>query len=332
MGGLVLIIIIAGNLSPIQADIYAKQGLMMRDGRLWDSSIQFYRHAISMAPDQENYYLELSRTLMDRADTLGDFKGKEALFRENAALLEQAGKLHPKSPELYASLGHLYHRWADAVSDPTDRKTRLDQSDLYFEQAAQGAPKNVAILNRWAQVSLAKGDFEETLKRLEQSRSLDPGFSSTYFQLGEVFSAQGRYEAAASFYQQAMTLTPRDGKARSAMGYLHYRKGELSKAEELILEGLRMDPNQPTARSILGFIYFRSGRLEQAMEENLKILRGMPEEIGSHKNLALIYQRMGRLDEAIFHAQRALGLSPERNHAAIQEFINQMKAQKDRNR
>ena len=332
MAGLVFVIIFASNLSPIQADIYAKQGLMMRDGRLWDGSIRFYRLAVLMAPDQEQYYLELSRTLMAKVDTLADPREKEILFEEDAALLEQARKLHPKSPELYASLGHLYHRWADGVSDPTDKKGKLDQSDLYFEQAFQGAPRNVAILNRWAQVAFAKGDFEETLKRLERSRSLDPGFSSTYFQLGEVSSAQGRFEAAAGFYQQAMTLNPRDGKARSAMGYLHYRKGDLSKAEELILEGLRMDPSQPTAHSLLGLIYFRSGRLEQALEENLKILQEIPEDTGSHKNLSLVYQRMGRLDEAIFHAQRARRLSPEKDHAAIQEFIDQMKAQKDRNR
>ncbi len=325
---LVLVVIFASNTSAIKADIYAKQGSMMRDEKRWDHSTSFYRRAISLAPDQESYYLELTRIFLQEIDATHDPQKRIPLFEESLKVLEKAGELNPRSPEIYARLGYLFYRWADIVSSLEERMKKLNQSHLYYAEAVRWAPWNVETINLWAHVSLAKGDYQGALEKLTHSQSLDPRFSSTYFELGEVYSAQGNYPEAEKAYREAITLNPNHPKAHASLGYLYYRKRDPTEAQNLILEALRIDPNQPTAHSVLGLIYFQSGQMQQAMEENRKVLRLLPNDLSSHKNLALIYQKMGRPEEALIHAQRVFALSPEEDRPGIQEFIDQLKAVK----
>jgi tetratricopeptide (TPR) repeat protein len=70
------------------------------------------------------------------------------------------------------------------------------------------------------------------------------------------------------------------------------------------------------------------GRVEEAIEENLTVLQVFPNDLISNRNLALLYQQLGRIDEAINHAQIALEFSPEADRPALQNLIDQLRAQK----
>ncbi len=287
-------IIFSTYINPIRADIYFKQGQVLKDRKDIDPAIQFHRRAIDLEPEQDIYHLGLSQTLMIKAGMQSDSNAKNVLFEECFKSLERARQINPLDSKTYSLLGYLFHKWGEMDSNPEGKREKLNRSHDYYKQAANYTPHNILTYHLWARTFLTQGNFEGAVEKLKFSLSLDPRFAPTYFNLGEIYAAQGKLEEAKDFF----------------------------------LEALRIDPNQPIVRSTLGLIYLKSGQLELAIEQNLEVLQLLPNDFRSHNNLALIYQKMGRIEEAMTHAQKALALSPESDRPAIQTFIDRLKTKR----
>ncbi len=299
---------------------------ILKEGKNIDRAIQFDRLAITLAPDQDSYHAELSRTLMIKVGSVSDSKVKNLIFEECLKSLEQARQINPLNSQHYSLLGYLFHAWGKMDLSPEGRREKLNRSHFYYKQAVHYAPHDILTYHLWALVFLTQGDFDGALDKLNISLSLYPRFGPTYLNLGEIYSEQGKLEKAEESYWQAITYEPNLAKAHSALGYLAFKKGNLLESKEFLLEALQLDPDQPAARSLLGIIYFKSGQIDEAIEENLKILRLYPNDLSSHNNLALIYRKIGRFKEALMHAQKAFELSPESDRPGIQRFIDQLMA------
>jgi len=319
--------IIVTNVKPIQADIYFKQGLKMEKEQRWDSSIQFYHRAISLTPSQDHYYPDLSRALIGKATATANPNEKSLLFEEIFKALDRALQLNPLDAYMYANLGYLYYKWADLAKSPDESTQKLNLANTYYVEATKRNPYNTQILNQWALISMAKGDFDSALKKLNYSLSLDPHFNSTYLVLGDLYNKQGKLNEAAHAYQQALVYEPNSVKAQSALGSIYYRQGKIMDALNTYLEVVRIDPYLTSAHSFLGLIYSQLGRLPQAIEENLKVIQIRPDDFISHRNLALLYNQMRKTDEALIYAQEALKLSSEIEKPALQSFIHQMRGE-----
>jgi tetratricopeptide (TPR) repeat protein len=324
----VVIVIFVTNVSIVKADIYYKQGLKLEEGLRWDTSIQLYQRAISLAQDQDYYYLFLGRALMGKASSAKDAQERLRGFEESFKALERALQLNPLNTDHYANLGRLSRNWADYAPSAEERAQKLEQAHYYYDQAAKHSPHNAQIFNEWALVYMAKGDYEGALEKLNYSLSLDKQYGSTYLILGNLYVMQGKLDEGANAYRQALELEPNNAEAHSALGYIYYQQGNITDALTANLKAIELDPYLARAHSTLGLIYFKLGRLEEAVDENLKVLQVFPDDFISHRNLALLYQQLGRVDDAITHAQKALEQASESDRAALQDFINQLKAQK----
>jgi len=326
---LVVVVILATNISIVKADIYYKQGLKLEGERRWDTSIEFYNRAISLAPDQDYYYLFLGRAMMGKASSVTEPQERIGWFEESFKALDHARQLNPLNTDHYANLGRLHRNWADWVTSAEERTEKLNLAHYYYEQAAQCSPHNAQIFNEWSLVYTIKGDYDGALEKLEYSLSLDQQFGSTYIILGNLYTAQGKLDEAEDAYQQALIYEPNNAEALSTLGYIYYHRGNITDALASNLEAVRIDPYLAKAHSTLGLIYFQQGRLQEAIDENLKVLQVLPDDSISHRNLALLYHQLGQIDDAIAHAQRALELSPEHERQALQDFVAQLEAQKE---
>ena len=110
-----LVVIITSNINMIKADVYFKQGLLLKEKNHFDGCIQFYRQAIALAPDQDNYYAELSRVLMARAGLTIDSKGRNLLFEESVKALDRARQINPLNSDHYLLLGYLFQTWGEMI-------------------------------------------------------------------------------------------------------------------------------------------------------------------------------------------------------------------------
>jgi tetratricopeptide (TPR) repeat protein/O-antigen ligase len=326
--GVAIVGVFATNASIVKADIYYKRGLKLEEGQRWDDAIQLYNRAISVAPDQDYYYLFLGRAMMSKASSASDFEERIRWFEESFKALDRARQLNPLNTDHFANLGRLHRNWADIAASSEERAEKLNLAHAYYQQAADLSPHNAQIFNEWALVYMARGDYDGALEKLNISLTLDQEFGSTHLIFGNLYAAQGKLDEAADSYQQSLLLDPKNAEAHSAVGYIYFQQGNITDALASNLEAVRLAPNLARAHSTLGLIYFQLGRVEEAIEENLKVLQVFPNDFISQRNLALLYQQQGRLDDAINHAQRALEFSTESDRAALQSLIDQLNAQK----
>jgi tetratricopeptide (TPR) repeat protein/O-antigen ligase len=322
-----VVLIFATNVSIVKADIYYKQGLRLEEAQLWDRAIERYELAISMAPEQDYYYLFLGRALMSKAGAAASAEERVRGFEQSLQALLTARQLNPLNTDHYANLGRLHRNWADVASSAEERAQKLQQADDYYAQAAELSPNNAQIYNEWALTYMAMGDDDTALQKLNHSLSLDQKFASTYLILGNLYGSQGKLDEAAEAYSHALQLEPNNAEAHSAVGYIYYQQGNITGALASNLEAVRLDPSLARAHSTLGLIYFHSGRLEEAVDENLKVLELFPNDFISHRNLALLYQQLSRPTDALPHAEAALSLAPEADKAGVQQLIDQLRAQ-----
>jgi tetratricopeptide (TPR) repeat protein len=114
-------------------------------------------------------------------------------------------------------------------------------------------------------------------------------------------------------------------QAYLAEGQAYLNEKDFDRAEEVYTKALELNPDIIQAHSALGYIYALQGKLQEAVEENLEVVKLAPDDYVSHRNLALLYKQMGRIDDAVAEAQIALRLAPEKDKAALETLITQLK-------
>jgi tetratricopeptide (TPR) repeat protein len=290
--GLIWIILIT-NLNVIRADIYYKQGQAYDNQQSRDAAIELYKKALTLAPNEDFYYLFLGRAYLERAQATDDSARKAVFLDQGLNVLLQARKINPLQTDHSANLARYYRTRGNMASDPVDKEKYLNQALEYYRQATSLSPHNAQLFNEWGLVYFMLGDYDRAMKKYQQSLALDQEFEQTYLQLGDLYMARKELDQAAEVYRKAVEL----------------------------------DPTQVQAHSVLSYIYSQQGKLAQAVEENLKVLELKPNDYASHKNLAILYQQLGRIDEAIIEAEAALSLAPENDRASLEGFIAQLKGQ-----
>ena len=283
--------------------------------------------AISLAPDQDYYYLFLGRALMGKAGSVADEREQTQWFEASQGALERALALNPLNTDHYANLGRLYRSWSEWMSDSAQLEQKLQLADGYYVQAVEHSPNNAQMYDEWALVYLARGDYDGALEKLNRSLELDAQFAYTYLVLGNLHAMRGNVAEAGKAYEQALVYNPKNAEAHSALGYMYYQQGNITDAISSNLAALQLIP---TCRApiTLGLIYYEQGRFEEAVQENLAVLQRLPSDLVSHRNLALLYSQMSKLDDALTHAREAHRLAAESDKPALQSFIDQLEAQK----
>ena len=310
--GVVALIFIT-NLSVIRADVVYKHAKSYFEAGQYDASIALYQQAVSLAPNEDYYYLFLGSALLEKAKQAPEGPatlpaninaarmlsftpqqivslGRQDLLIASQAVLLEAQRLNPLNTDHSANLARLNRTWGQIASDPAQQAEKLRQALEYYRQATNLSPQNAQLFNEWGQVYYILGDQEKALEKYQHSLSVDQEYYETYMLLGDLYLNRQELDKAADAYSKALELTQ-------------------------IVQ----------AHSALGYIYSQQGNLQKAMEENLAVLELSPNDYASHKNLALLYQQLGRTDEAVAEAQIALELAPEGDKANLEAFIAQLR-------
>lgn len=284
-----VVIVWLTNINVIRADIIFKQGAYYDRNKAWPVSVEVYKHALEVAPNEDYYYLFLGRAYLELSKS-SDLEPaqKLAVMEECRQSLEKARELNPLNTDHSANLARLHHSWASFTSNPDERAVRINQSLQYYEQATNLSPHNAQLFNEWGQVYMTSGSFDKALEKLEQSLALDQKFDMTYFALGD----------------------------------LYYNTKQLEQAAEVYEQGLALNPRVTQAWSYLGVIYAQLGRHKEAITATLKVLEQRPGDFDALKNLALLYRDSGELEQALVYAQTATQARPD--YAPIHQLLGEL--------
>jgi tetratricopeptide (TPR) repeat protein len=338
--GLVFVIL-KTNLNPIQADIYFKQGDSYRGMNRLNESLALYQKTISLAPDQDFYYLMLALNYQLMSQGTQTPEQRLAFFQEGVRTAQQAREINPYNPDNTGNLGRFYFTWGQ-IQDASKFEQALD----YFRQATYLAPQNVIYYNLWGQTLYVQGKYAEAIELYKRSREIDNWFPQTPILLGDAYAALGRIDEALAAHSEAIRLDPRsfvdpafeqrlkfylsggkgDGLVQAFrdaavkwpddpfipanIGYIYAQQNRYPEAiaayQQAIAEGDRS--TQTLLR--LGDAYLATQQWVQATAAYEQVIAQEPNQVQAHSSLGYAYARQGRLEDAVRENLTVLQLSP----------------------
>ena len=207
-----------------------------------ERSVDALRQAATLAPREEEHWLNLTRELMEMnryADALSAVQAGLAANPKSYALRLRLGAAH-------LAAGH----YADA--------------ELVFRDlVTAGDPLPTGYVGL-AQVLMRTGRAEEAAAELAAAeQKLGPGFLLSYFQ-GLAFDRAGKPQPAMDAFQKAVQLDPNNAEAHLSLGKTELGLGRANDAILELQETLRLDPSNEQAKRLLSKAYARTGDAKQA--------------------------------------------------------------------
>jgi tetratricopeptide (TPR) repeat protein len=209
-----------------------------------DRAVEALGQAATLAPSQEEHWLNLTRELME-------------LNRYPDAILAVQNGLasNPKSYSLHLRLGAANlsaGRYAEAES-------------VFRNLVTAGDPLPTSYIGL-AQVLLRTGRAEEACSELAAAlQKLGPNFLISHFR-GLALDRAGKPAEAISAFQEALKLNPSSVEAHLGLGKTDLALGRLSDAISELEEALRLHPGNVQARRLLSQAYQRAGDTKRAVK------------------------------------------------------------------
>ena len=205
--------------------------------------------------------------LVDGADLFAENNYKEAIKRD------------PKNYELEFSLARSLITSADKIkaSEPQkkdDSKTiidsgwqeKLDQANSHLERSIElndaYAPAHFQI----AMILVRKGETENAIKKLEETKLIAPYDSSLAFQLGFIYYENGNIDNAQSEFERAISLNENYSDARYMLGLIYDKQKKKDQAIAQFEKISELNPDNENIKTILSNL--KAGK--PALAEELK--------------------------------------------------------------
>jgi TolB-like protein/Tfp pilus assembly protein PilF len=174
-----------------------------------------------------------------------DWNEAERELRRAIELAPSSADAHVGFANLLATIGRVDEALAEA-----ERAERLDPLSQFVR---------VCVALRYSESRA----FDQALRHLRTTLSMNPAFGTVHLHVGRVFWATGRFEEALSALQQA----PRDlPLARGLLGAVLGRLGRHAEAREVIAELERLSGERYVGAVPFALIYQGLGDLDRALE------------------------------------------------------------------
>jgi tetratricopeptide (TPR) repeat protein len=209
-----------------------------------DQAVAALRQAATLAPVQEEHWLNLTRELME----LSRYPEAISAVQNGLASNAKSYSLHLRLGAANLSAGH----YAEAES-------------VFRNLVLAGDPLSTSYIGL-AQVLLRTGRAEEASTELAAARQkLGPNFLISYFR-GLALDRAGKPSEANSAYQEALRLNPSSAEAHLGLGKTDLALARLSDATTELEEALRLSPGNVQARRLLSQAYQRAGDTKRAVK------------------------------------------------------------------
>jgi Flp pilus assembly protein TadD len=202
-----------------------------------ERSVNAFRQAAILAPGAEEYWLNLTRELMDLN------RHPEAIKAVQSGLAA-----NPKSYALHLRLGAAYLAAG-----------RYPEAETVFRDLVEaGDPLPTGYIGL-AQVLLRTGRAEEAATELgDAGKKLGSNFLISYFR-GLALDRAGKQLEASAAFREAVQLNSNSAEARLNLGKMELAQGEVNEAIAELQQALRLHPGDQQSTRLLSQAYRRAG-------------------------------------------------------------------------
>ncbi|MCH5224893.1 MAG: tetratricopeptide repeat protein [Muribaculaceae bacterium] len=243
--------------------------------------------------------------------------------------LQQAKKIAPNDPRVYASTAYLYttqENYKEALDEVT-RAIALNNTSAYNYGLRGSILKTLGYSPDWIQdclQSIILSDYnslgavmlaspndeatrEEIYREIERTRSPSNG----YYQIeADLLSTWGLYEEAERVYQEIIDLGIADESTYFYLADAQKRIGKLLDSYTSVSKGLSVYPNNPDLMFAKAQIGIDAGKGSEVIPSLLSLISLNPENSNLHFETGRAYLSIGRFAEACEPLATAVALDP----------------------
>jgi Flp pilus assembly protein TadD len=226
------------------AQAWSLTGIACARLRQGERSVNALRQAATLAPGEEEHWLNLTRELME----LNRYSEAISAVQNGLAANPKSYALHLRLGAAQLSAGH----YAEAES-------------VFRDLVAAGDPLPTGYIGL-AQVLLRTGRAEEAASELaDAGQKIGSNFLISYFR-GLALDRAGKALEAVMAFQEAVRLDSNNAEAHLSLGKTELALGRVSDAIAELQEALRLSPGNVQAKRLLSQAYRRAGDAKNAVK------------------------------------------------------------------
>jgi len=210
------------NLHAVHADCLTKLGKSYEARGRWREAVSAHAAALEAAPSREEYAVNLSRVLIERARRAGDAAARNADAERATALAAATARADPLNPDHPANLARIERKWARTV-EPNEKAPHLQRAASAYAQALALAPTNPAVWSEVAVFELERGNPAAARERFTHAITLAPAFVPTYALRAQAALTAGDHAAAIADFRRARQLVTNHPNTRQNLARLYQR-------------------------------------------------------------------------------------------------------------
>ncbi len=295
-------------------DLALADALLARDERL--GARRYYARGLTLLvageADVRDVSLRRAVTGVLKCDALAALAGAEAgegglpYVREPspAAFVADA-----YAEEFYGDYKRALTRYRDGLSRyPHDVGLLTETAEFYRRRglrdkalellAGDGAPRDLALLRRRAEITWRGGDAAGSLTQYRAIERDYPGDLVTYLAEARLYGDEGRWEGEAAAFERARSRIPPGSLWESRYAAALFARGDVEDAAARYARARELNPFDLEPYVVWGEELCRLGR----PEEGLRLLRGAvrvdPDSTWARRALAAAYEKPGRFADA----------------------------------
>ena len=244
--------------SPQSAQTWSLIGIACAHLSQGDRSVNALRQAATLAPGEEEHWLNLTRELME----LNRYSEAVSAVQTGLAANPKSYALHLRLGAAHLSAGHY-----------------TEAERIFRDLVAAGDPLPTGYIGL-AQVLLRTGRPEEAASELEDAgQRLGPNFLISYFR-GLAFDRAGKPLEALMAFQEALQLNSDNAEVHFNLGKTELALGRVNDAIAELQQALRLGPGNAQAKRLLSQAYRRAGDPKSAAKFAEASAKGPPDPEG----------------------------------------------------
>lgn len=249
-----------------------------------DSSKSSLQKILSIAPEELNAKLDLSRLLLE-----------EEKYDDVISMLNTLKEKGIENAMAFATLASAY-RFKEDVANCINYANLCISLDSNYAEAYY----NLAI------IAELQGLLEDAIPYYEKALDLDSNYNAIYPVLSNLYGSMGKREQAVDYGQKALVLFPKDNNIINNMGFIYLELDELDLALEMFQKVISNDSTHAFAYNNIGHILLKQNKVDDAIEYILKSLQLDMDNAYAHRNLALAYIQRKEKTKACLAIEKAM--------------------------
>ncbi len=267
------------------ATIILEADSLFQAGKLAQAE-QAYHEAISINPQEDDYYTELARIQV--------FAGRyeDAVTNASNALL-----LDPNSALANAVLG-----WAlDFQSQSEPESADILEALQKVEKAVELDPNSALVRAYYAEILIDENvtAFQQAGEQAQLAVQLNPNLLEAQRAVGYVWERTGNYDLAFEAYQNALRINPNLALIHIAMGNMYFNNGDSQSAVDSYIRASTLAPEDVIPLRLIAQAYARDGEFGKASQYARSAVDLEPSDSRLHGDLGRMYYKNADYDSSI---------------------------------